>query len=47
MSMTLPGLASCADCVLGNTLLSFDYNRTVGPRAEPQVRMAPEETIDI
>jgi len=36
------GLASCADCVLGNTLLSFDHNRTVGPRAEPQVRVAPD-----
>ena len=44
--MTLPSLACCADCVLGNTLLSFDYNRTVGPRAEPQVRVAPEQTID-
>ena len=37
----LPGLTSSTDCVLGDTVLSFDDNGAVGTRAEPQIGVTP------
>ena len=39
----LPGLAGSTDCVLGDTLLSFDHNGAVWTRAKPQVGVAPKK----
>jgi hypothetical protein len=36
------GLTGSTDCVLGDTLLSFDHNGAVGTRAKPQVGMTPD-----
>jgi len=36
------GLAGSTDCVLGDTLLSFDHNGAVWTRAKPQVGVAPD-----
>jgi len=38
----LPGLAGSTDCVLGDTLLSFDHNGAVWTRAKSQVGMTPK-----
>ena len=41
LSVFLPGLTGSTDCVLGDTLLSFDHNGAVWTRAKPQVGMTP------
>ena len=38
----LPGLTGSTDCVLGDTLLSFDHNGAVWTGAKPQVGMTPK-----
>merc|ERR1719328_286680 len=37
-----PGLTGSTDCVLGDTLLSFNHNGAVWTRAKPQVGMTPD-----